>query len=156
MRLRFLWIGKTRDSQYSQLEYKYLGRLRQFIPSEITVLPELKKTDRRQQAAQMEREARLIEEKLTPDCFLVILSDTGKQYSSRELSSQLEGLMIQGISEVTFLIGGHLGIPERIRQMADSNWSLSKLTFPHELARIVLLEQVYRALTIIRGLPYHK
>ncbi len=64
--------------------------------------------------------------------------------------------MNRGVSEVSFVVGSDLGIPERIRDLADLKWALTKLTLPHELARIVLLEQIYRAVTIIKGLPYHK
>lgn len=156
MRLRFLWIGKTRDPQCAGLEGKYLERLRQFFPADSASVPELRKTDQRQKSTQLEREAQLIEKKLSDRTYLVVLDEQGREYTSVELASVLQRLMDQGISEMTFLVGGSSGIPDKIKCLADMRISLSKLTLPHELARVVLLEQIYRAVTIMKGLPYHK
>lgn len=156
MRLRFLWIGKTRDLQCAELEGRYLDRLRHFFPTDSASVPELRKTDQRQKSSQLGREAQRIEKKLSDQTYLVVLDEQGREYTSAELASFLQRLMDQGVSEITFLVGGSSGIPDKIKRLADMKISLSKLTLPHELARIVLLEQIYRAVTIMKGLPYHK
>ena len=120
------------------------------------MVPDFKKSDPHQQAAQLEREARQIERHLSPKTYLAVLDSLGEELTSQQLASSLADLMNRGVTEVTFLVGSHLGIPKRIKDVADFKLSLTKLTLPHELARVVLLEQIYRAVTIIKGLPYHK
>ncbi len=120
------------------------------------MVPAFKKSDPHQQDAQLEREARQIERHLSPKTYLAVLDSLGEELTSPQLASSLADLMNRGVSEVTFLVGSHLGIPKRIKNLADLKLSLTKLTLPHELARVVLLEQIYRAVTIIKGLPYHK
>ncbi len=154
--MRFLWIGKTKDPSLSKVEEKYLKRIEQLLPAERKTIPKLKKSDPHQQSAQLEREAQQIEKNLPARTYLVVLDHLGTEFTSPRLASFLAELMNRGVSEVTFVVGSDLGIPERIRDLADLKWALTKLTLPHELARIVLLEQIYRAVTIIKGLPYHK
>jgi len=154
--MRFLWIGKTKEPSLSKVEEKYLKRIEQLLPAERKTIPKLKKSDPHQQIAQLEREAQQIERKLSARTYLVVLDHMGTEFTSPRLASFLAELMNRGVSEVTFVVGSDLGIPERIRDLADLKWALTKLTLPHELARIVLLEQIYRAVTIIKGLPYHK
>ena len=156
MKLRFLWIGKTKDPWLLKVEDKYLKRIEQHLPVQKTMVPDFKRSDPHQQAAQSEREAQHIERHLSPKTYLAVLDSLGEEWTSQQLASFLADLMNRGISEVTFLVGSHLGIPQRIKDLADLKLSLTKLTLPHELARVVLLEQIYRAATIINGLPYHK
>ena len=156
MRLRFLWVGKTRDPHWVGLEERYLERLRRFFSTERTTVRDLKKTDPRQYKARIRKEAESIEEKFLRADYRVVLDQEGKQYNSQQFASLLEKSMNQGISELAFLAGGCHGIPDQIKDLGHLRLSLSKLTMPHELARILLLEQVYRALTILRGWPYHK
>jgi len=138
----------------SEVEAGYLKRLEYLIPTELTWVPELKK-ENQQLSARLEREARSLERRIK-ESYLVVLDDTGRQFSSQELSTTLEKLMNRGVPEVTFVVGGYWGIPEQIKQAAHLTWSLGRLTLPHELARVVVLEQVYRSMSIIRSLPYHK
>ncbi len=139
-----------------KVEGRYLKRIEQHLPVQNTMVPNFKKSDPHQQDAQLEREAQRIERHLSPKTYLAVLDSLGKELTSPQFASSLANLMNQGIAEVTFLVGGHLGIPQRIKDLADLKLSLTKLTLPHELARVVLLEQIYRAVTIIKGLPYHK
>ncbi len=139
----------------SELEEGYLNRLDHLIPSELTWVPELKKENQAQVSARLEREARSLERKIK-ESYLVVLDENGRQFASQELSATLEKLMNRGVPEVTFIVGGCWGIPEQIKQAADLKWSLGRLTLPHELARVVVLEQVYRSMSILRSLPYHK
>ena len=120
------------------------------------MIPDFKKSDPHQQDTQLEREAQRIERHLSPKTYLAVLDSMGEELNSPQLASSLADLMNRGVSEVTFLVGSHLGIPQRIKKVANLKLSLTKLTLPHELARVVLLEQIYRAVTIIKGLPYHK
>ena len=156
MRLKFIWVGKTRDPYLAGLEERYLKRLCQFFPAETTSVRDLKKTSPRQHVARTRQEADSIERKLSAPGYRVILDEGGKEHSSRELASLLQKLMNQGISQLTFVVGGCSGIPEQIRESGHLRLSLSRLTLPHEMARVLLLEQVYRALTILKGWPYHK
>ena len=156
MKLRFLWIGKTKDPWLLKVEDKYLKRIEQHLPVQKTMVPDFKKSDPHQESTQSQREAQNIERHLSPKTYLAVLDSLGEELTSPQLASSLADLMNRGVSEVTFLVGGHLGIPKRIKDRADLKLSLTKLTLPHELARVVLLEQIYRAVTIIKGLPYHK
>lgn len=156
MRLRFLWIGKTKDPLHAGIEGRYLERLRKFFPTERAVVAEQQKKDRRQVARQSEREAQSIEQRLSGNAYLVIVDERGRQFSSLELAEFLRRLMNQSVPEVAFVVGGHQGIPDKIKGLSNLKLSLSKMTLPHELARIVLLEQIYRAVSILKGLPYHK
>jgi 23S rRNA (pseudouridine1915-N3)-methyltransferase len=151
-----LWIGKTKDPLLVKVEGKYLKRIEQHLPVQTTLVPDFKKSDPHQESAQSEREAQQIEKTLTPKTYLAVLDSLGEELTSPGLASSLADLMNRGVSEVTFLVGSHSGIPQRIKDQADLKLSLTKLTLPHELARVVLLEQIYRAVTIIKGLPYHK
>lgn len=156
VKLRFLWIGKTKDPLLLKVEDKYLKRIEQHLPVQKTVVRDFKKSDPHQQEAQLEREAKHIERHLSRKTYLAVLDSMGEELTSPQLASSLADLMNRGVSEVTFLVGSHLGIPQRIKKVANLKLSLTKLTLPHELARVVLLEQIYRAVTIIKGLPYHK
>ena len=139
----------------SELEEGYLKRLNHLVTTELTWVPELKKENQGQVSARLEREARSLERKIK-ESYRVVLDEAGRQFASQELSATLEKLMNRGVPEVTFIVGGCWGIPEKIKQGADLKWSLGRLTLPHELARVVVLEQVYRSMSILRSLPYHK
>ena len=156
MRIRFLWIGETKDDSYRELEDAYFRRVSKLVSCEKIFVPDLKKSDPRSVAAQQDRESRLIEKKLDKGTFLVALDEKGKELTSVQLAGTLRTLMDRGVSNITFLVGGFMGIPSTILQKSDLRMSLSRLTFPHELARVVLLEQFYRSLSIIKNLPYHR
>ena len=156
MRIRFLWIGETKDGSYRELEDVYFRRISKLVSCEKVFVPELKKSDPRIISAQQDRESRLIEKKLDKGTFLVALDEKGKELTSVQLAGTLRTLMDRGVSNITFLVGGFMGIPSTILQKSDLRMSLSRLTFPHELARVVLLEQFYRSLSIIKNLPYHR
>jgi 23S rRNA (pseudouridine1915-N3)-methyltransferase len=156
VQIRFLWIGETKNGSYRELEDSYYWRVAKLIPCERAIVPELKKSDRRSIAAQQDREGKMIERKLGKNTFLVSLDETGKELTSVELADTLRTLIEGGISSITFLVGGFMGIPSTILQRSNLKISLSKLTFPHELARVVLLEQIYRSMSIVKNFPYHR
>lgn len=151
-----MWIGETKNQSYRGLEDDYFGRVSKLVSCEKVMVPELKKWDPRSIAAQQDRESRSIEKKLNQGTFLVALDEKGKEFTSVEFADTLRNLMNRGVSNITFLVGGFMGIPNTVLQKADLRMSLSRFTLPHELARVVLLEQFYRSLSIMKNLPYHR
>jgi 23S rRNA (pseudouridine1915-N3)-methyltransferase len=156
VQLSFLWIGATRDPRFSELERRYFERIQRFIPSDLSAVPELKKRDPRLRAAQLRREEAALRRRIDDGSYLVSLDERGREMKSSEFSSFLGGMLSRPVNGLTFVVGGFLGIPEGILEDSNLKLALSRLTLPHELARVVLLEQVYRALTILRGMSYHK
>ena len=155
MKFKFLWIGKTKDPLFAEIESRYLGRINKYFSTENVFVTDLKKRDLRQRVTQLARESRKIESKLSMSSYIVVLDDAGKQFTSREFASFFEDLMNRGVPVINFVVGGHLGIPEKIKNLAKLKLSLTRLTLPHEMVRMILVEQVYRAITIIKGTPYH-
>jgi 23S rRNA (pseudouridine1915-N3)-methyltransferase len=153
MRLRLVWLGKTRNEHVRALVDDYLGRLTRFVRCEVTELRESANKDER---AVLAEESRRIGDALRPDALLVLLDVEGRQWSSPELAVELERWQTRGLKEVAFVVGGHLGVAPELKARAGVRWSLSRLTLTHEMARVLLVEQLYRAYTITRGLPYQK
>ena len=156
MKFKFLWIGRTKDPFFSKIEQRYLKRIQRYFPAVQTIVRELNKSDVHQQDKQLQREARMIDNKISPGEYLIVLDDSGREFTSIALASFLRNLMDSGTSGITFIGGGYLGVPTQIKDSADLNISLTKLTLNHELSRIILLEQIYRSLSILKGFPYPK
>lgn len=150
MKFRFVWIGKTKDRNWKALQEEYLQRLSHFVKCEIS---EIKDSAGHEGP---ENESKRILEILNPKTLAVLLDVSGKAISSHDLASLIEDWQNRGTKEVTFIIGGASGVTEEIRGKADYLLSLSFLTFTHEMARVVLLEQLYRGYSIIKGFPYQK
>lgn len=153
MRLRLIWVGKTKNEHARALVDDYVGRLSRFCRTEVT---ELREGSGASDRGILEEEARRIAAAFTPGALTVLLDVEGRQFSSHELAARLEGWLNVGVKEIAFVVGGHLGVTEEIKSRADVRWSLSRLTLTHEMARVVAAEQLYRAFTIVRGLPYQK
>ncbi len=153
MRLRLIWVGKTRDERLRALVEDYLKRLRRFARCEVVELREGRGGDER---VRLEEEGKRITASLASDALTVLLDVGGRQWSSRELAAQVEGWQGRSVKEVAFVVGGHSGVSGEVRARADLRWSLSRLTLTHEMARVLLAEQLYRAFTIVRGVPYQK
>ena len=153
MHLRLIWVGKTRNEHLRALLEDYLGRLRRFVRSEVA---ELRESAARTEREGIEDEGRRIIGALHRDAFVVLLDVEGRGWSSKELAGEVEKWQVDGRREVAFVIGGHNGVSKEVRERANLRWSLSRLTLTHEMARVVLAEQLYRAYTIIHGLPYQK
>jgi 23S rRNA (pseudouridine1915-N3)-methyltransferase len=154
MRLRLVWVGKTRDAHLRALAAEYLKRLSRFARCEVTELRESGSEDPR---ACLDEEGKRIVGALASDALTVLLDVSGPTlWSSEELAAQIEAWQGRSVREATFVVGGHLGVSEEVRARAQVRWSLSRLTLTHEMARVVVLEQLYRAYTITRGLPYQK
>ena len=146
MKFRFLWVGKTKDKNWRALEDEYFARLAHFVRCEVAELKDSGK----------ELEGKLILDKLNHSTFVCLLDVKGRSVNSHDLAQTIENWQNRGLKEVTFVTGGAEGVASRVVERADYSLSLSFLTFTHEMARVVLLEQLYRAFTIIKGFPYQK
>jgi 23S rRNA (pseudouridine1915-N3)-methyltransferase len=148
-----IWIGKTRNEHLRALVEDYLGRLRRFVACEVA---ELRESAARGVSEGIEDEGKRIISGLRSNALVILLDVEGREWSSIDLASEIEKWQVGGRKEVAFIIGGHNGVSKAVASRADLHWSLSRLTLTHEMARVVLAEQLYRAYTIIHGLPYHK
>jgi len=154
VRIRVLAVGKPRDAEAIALHDRYAERIRKLgVAYETDSVPEVKAGGRYSDEHVRQREGRLLADKLGDRGTTIALDRQGRSFSSETLSKHLQGWSTP-IAE--FVIGGPLGLGEEFCERADVLWSLSELTLPHELARVVLAEQLYRALTLLRGIPYHK
>ncbi|MDI1242904.1 MAG: 23S rRNA (pseudouridine(1915)-N(3))-methyltransferase RlmH [bacterium] len=150
MKFRFIWIGKTKDKNWKTLQEDYLKRLSHFVKCEIV---QIKDSASHENA---EIEGKRILEILNPKSFVVLLDVVGKTISSHKLSAEIEKWQNAGTKEISFIIGGFEGVSSDVRERADYLLSLSFLTFTHEMARVLLLEQLYRGYSILKGFPYQK
>ncbi len=150
MKFRFVWIGKTKDKNWKALQDEYLKRLSHFVKCEILEIRDSAPHEG------PEIEGKRILDALNPKTLAVLLDVGGKPLSSHQLADLIEKWQVAGTKEVAFIIGGADGVSEEIRGKAKNVLSLSFLTFTHEMARVVLLEQLYRGYSIINGFPYQK
>ena len=150
MKFRFIWIGKTRDKNWRALQEDYLRRLSHFVRLETAEIKESAPNESN------EHEGKRILNALNTASYVVLLDVEGQKISSQELAKELETWQNRGLKEVAFIIGGQDGVSRPVGERADFSLSLSGLTFTHEEARVILLEQLYRAYTIINGYPYQK
>ena len=150
MKFRFVWVGKTRNKNYRALQEEYLQRLSHFVKCETVEVRDSAPHEGK------EIEGKRILEKLNHSSFVCLLDVTGRGVSSPQLAAEIEKWQNAGHKEVTFVIGGPDGISQEVAESVSLVLSLSFLTFTHEMARVVMLEQLYRAYTIIRGFPYQK
>ncbi len=147
MNIRIICIGRLKEQHFQAAAAEYLKRLSRYGRTETTEIREC--TDKNPEVAKR-KEAELIIERLPPSSYVVALDRSGSQRTSEEFSKLLKQ------ENVTFIIGGPVGLSQDVLDESDTVLSLSELTFPHQLARILLLEQIYRAVTILEGGPYHK
>lgn len=153
MKLHFVWIGKTKDRQCAALIAEYLDRIKRFASHEVSELKEQGSGDeKRIIAAESVKLLGAIEK----DDFVILLDERGRELSSPQLAEFINARQQDGIKRLAFVIGGFAGVSDELRQRANLQLSLSRMTLTHELARVVLTEQIYRAFTILAGLPYHK
>jgi 23S rRNA (pseudouridine1915-N3)-methyltransferase len=150
MKIRFVWIGKTKDKNWKAPQEEYLRRLSHFARCEITEI----KDSAPHEGPDIEGERILAA--LNQRTFAILLDVKGETISSPDLAKKIEDWQNRGLQEVTFIIGGAEGVSRRVAEKADLSLSLSFLTFTHEMARAVVMEQLYRAYTIIKGFPYQK
>lgn len=162
MNLKIICIGKNKEKYWDAADAEYLKRLRAFCTPQVIEIPARRVPDNPNSAqiqAVLETEGELILQKLPrkgPNTFVAAMCIEGGQLDSMELSDKLSGLMVGGVSDLAFVIGGSHGLSEAVKSAADFRFSMSRMTFPHQLARVMLLEQLYRAFMIRSGAKYHK
>jgi len=152
MRIRFIWPGKTKDEHLRALVADYLKRLTRFVRCEVIETREGPGPDR----AGVEKESRRLLDAIPTGSLTVLLDVKGREWSSPELADEVSSWENDSVKEVAVVIGGPNGISDELLERAQKRWRLSRLTLTHEMARMVAVEQLYRAYTIKRGLPYQK
>lgn len=159
MAVTIICVGKLRERFFADAAEEYLKRLKRIMPVTVIELPdepEPAQPSEKLNEAVMKREGEKILQKIGPQDHVIAMCIDGKQYESTQLAEKLQGLFTQGKSHITFLIGGSLGLHPDVLKRANERMSMSKMTFPHQLARVMLLEQLFRAAKINAGERYHK
>ena len=154
MKTILILVGKTTDKHFQAGINDYVERIGHYMPFELFTIPELKNTKSLSEEQQKQAEGELILKQLQPSDTLVLLDEHGKELRSIELAKWLEQKQ-QTARRLVFVIGGPYGFSEAVYSRANEKLSLSKLTFSHQMVRLVFTEQIYRACTIIKGEPYH-
>jgi len=155
MKIALLQVGKTSEKYLSEGINVYTGRLSRYLPFEIVTVPEIKNSRNMPAGEQKEKEGEGILRLLKDDDFVVVLDEKGKEFSTMEFSSWLgKSLMLQK-KRIVFIAGGPWGVSSQLMSRSDLSLSLSRMTFSHQIVRLLFLEQLYRAFTIIKGEPYH-
>jgi 23S rRNA (pseudouridine1915-N3)-methyltransferase len=155
MKIALMQTGKTTDKNVAGIADLYLSRIGKYIPFEIITLPELKNAANLPVHEQKIREGQKLIRTLNNDDFVVLLDEKGKEFRTVEFSGWMEKTFMISRKRIVYVIGGPWGFSEEVYDRADFRMSLSKMTFPHQLVRLLFLEQLYRVFTIIRGEPYH-
>ena len=159
MRITIICVGKIKEKFYTQAVDEYLKRLSRYCKIDIVELPDEKTPDNASELVNTQikcKEGERILAAIRDDSYVCALAIEGKMLDSVELSEKIERLGIDGVSSITFVIGGSLGLSDAVLKRADYKLSFSKMTFPHQLARVMLCEQLYRAFSINAGTKYHK
>ncbi len=155
MKIKLLAIGKTDDKNLQTLIETYQNRLKHYINFELEVIPDIKNAKNLSEPEQKEKEGELILKKLIPTDVLILLDEKGKEYRSVDFSKYLQKKMNSGIKQLVFVIGGPYGFSEEVYKKSTGKISLSKMTFSHQMIRLFVVEQIYRAFTILKNEPYH-
>lgn len=155
MEIQLLTIGKTTQGFVKEGMEEYSSRLKRYIPFEITCIQDVKTSKSLAPSVQREREGEIIEEFLNSSDHVVVLDEKGKEYTSVEFAKRIQKIMASGKKRCVFVVGGPYGFSDNVYNRADEKISLSKMTFTHEMVRLFFVEQIYRAMTILKGEPYH-
>lgn len=155
MKVSLLLVGKTVNKHFIDLIDEYAGRVKHYIGFEIITIPELKNTKKLSAEQQKQQEGELILKQLQPGDHVVLLDEHGKEFRSIEFSKYMENKMQVVSKRLVFIIGGPYGFSPDVYAKANEKISLSKMTFSHQMIRLIFVEQLYRAMTIMRGEPYH-
>ena len=159
MKITILCVGKIKERFFRDGIEEYKKRLSKYCKLEIMEVADEKTPDRASEAEEQkikEKEAERLEKYIKKDAYVVVLAIDGKMLDSVELSEKINKLGIGGTSHIIFIIGGSLGLDDAIIKQADYKLSFSKMTFPHQMMRMILMEQIYRSYRIINNEPYHK
>lgn len=156
MKFQFIWLGSHAEPEFGNAIEKYLGRIRHFVPVEILEVPPERGRQKKNDAAIMHAQSARLIEAIPSRGLRVVMDERGAMLDSLKFSKWLEKLTVEQPYGVNFIMGGDVGMDDSVRQAADKLIALSPMTMPHELARVVLLEQIYRACTLMRNIRYHK
>lgn len=159
MNIDIICVGSIKEKYYIDAIKEYSKRLVPYVHINIIEVDEYKIPNNPSKAQineGLEKEKEIIESKIKDRSYIIALVIEGKQLSSENLSKKIEDITIEGYSNITFLIGSSYGMSNELKNKANLNLSFSKMTFPHQLMRLVLIEQIYRAFRIMRNEPYHK
>lgn len=155
MNIKLIVIGKSEEKYLREAVEIYLKRLTHYINFEIVVLPDVKNAKNMSVAELKDKEAELILKHSAKADKFVLLDEKGKEYSSVEFSKYLTKQMNASVKTLAFVVGGAFGFSEKVYSQANEKLSISKMTFSHQMIRLLFVEQLYRAFTIIKGEPYH-
>lgn len=148
-------IGKTDATYFTDAIKEYQNRLIHYIPFEMQVIPDIKNVKNLSESQQKEKEGELILKTLQSGDYLVLLDEKGKDFTSMQFASYMEKKMNSVPKRLVFVIGGPYGFSESVYKAASEKISLSKMTFSHQMIRLIFIEQIYRAMTILNNEPYH-
>ena len=155
MKIQLIVVGKTTDKHIEALVADYAARVGHYVPFAIEVIPEIKNTKALSEAQQKEREGELIAKSLREGDYLVLLDEGGREFRSVGFATYLQQRQHTVSKRLVFVVGGPYGFSPAIYARAAEKLSLSRMTFSHQMVRLFFVEQVYRAMTILRGAPYH-
>ncbi|MCD8386741.1 MAG: 23S rRNA (pseudouridine(1915)-N(3))-methyltransferase RlmH [Bacteroidales bacterium] len=155
MKIALICIGRTQQGPLRECIDRYCARIPHYIPFQIIELPDVKTTKTLTEQKQKEMEGAALLAALQPGDWLTLLDERGREYTSREFAKLLSDKMNVLPGRLVMAIGGPYGFSQKVYDRADAMHSLSKMTFPHEMVRLFITEQIYRAMTILRGEPYH-
>ncbi len=155
MKFCLLVVGKTASSFMSKGIEEYKSRVNRYVGFDIISISDLKSTRGLTEMQQKEKEGEMLLASLTPSDTVILLDEKGREYTSREFADFQASMMNRGVKRLVYVIGGPYGFSQKVYDRADGKISLSRMTFSHEMARLFFCEQLYRAMTILRGEPYH-
>lgn len=155
MEITLLVTGKTVSRELASLTADYVARAARYTPFEMKVLPDVRNARSLTPDQRKTAEGRQLLDTVAPSDFLMLLDERGRQYTSIDFASMLQKRMASGLKRLVFAVGGPYGFSPEVYERADGKISLSSMTFSHEMVRLFFAEQIYRALTILRGDPYH-
>ena len=159
MKITLLTVGKIKEKYLKDAIAEYSKRLSKYCKLEITEVADEKTPDNASEVVEnviRDKEGERLLKYVKDDAFVITLEIKGKMMTSEELAEKIDTLGIRGVSHIMFIIGGSIGLGEDVIKRSDFALSFSKMTFPHQLMRVILLEQIYRSYRIISGEPYHK
>ncbi len=157
--ISIITVGKLKEKYLSSGIAEYQKRMSAYAKVEVVEVPDEKAPEQLSETEMVQvkaKEGERILTKIPPDTYVIALAINGSMWSSEQLAKEIDKLATYGRSKVAFIIGGSLGLSDEVLERADATLSFSKMTFPHQLMRLVLMEQLYRAFKINRGEPYHK
>lgn len=155
MKIALLMIGKTDARYFAEAIDEYRQRLTHYVPFEMQVIPDIKNAKNLSESQQKEREGEMLLKALQAGDYIVLLDERGKEMTSKQFASYLEKKMGSVSRRLVFIIGGPYGFSEALYKIANEKLSLSQMTFSHQMIRLLFIEQIYRAMTILNGEPYH-